>query len=282
MTGRPDITSQDETVIARVRHVLGARVTAELVAETSPLYRGRLYRLGQIGSLVRIPHGTLHLLGAITMVGIAEIAGPREPSFLPELGDRWIQLQLVGQIDGLGRFERGVGSYPALDDPVHFAVPDDLRAIFPGPSNGRVCIGSLAVAPGEPATIDIEKLVTRHGLVVGSTGSGKSSSVAALLQSTIAAGLERAHVVLIDASGEYGAALGSKAAVRSVLGTGDAALDVPYWALGFEDLLRALGLTSIQGDPRRRLMEEIVSLKRDQLEVAGWDMPLSEDVTVDS
>ena len=110
---------RDPTCIGRVRHVLGATITVALdtdLAGVAPIYRGRLQPIGQIGSLVRIPQGLVDLIATVNLVGIAELTGALEPAEAIQSGERWLQVQLLGEIDrGTGRFQRGVGIYPGLD-----------------------------------------------------------------------------------------------------------------------------------------------------------------------
>ena len=109
---------REPTAIGRVRHVLGAQVTVALDADlagVAPIYRGRLQPIGQIGSLVRLPQGLVDLIGQVSLLGISELAGAQVPAEVVQTGERWLQVQLLGEIDrGTGRFERGVGSYPGL------------------------------------------------------------------------------------------------------------------------------------------------------------------------
>src|SRR5712671_6630965 len=129
------MAERDPTCIGRVRHVLGATITVALdpdLAGVAPIYRGRLLPVGQIGSLVRLPQGLVDLVATVTLLGIAELAGLQAPAETVQVGERWLQVQLLGEIDrGSGRFNRGVGSYPGLDDPVHFATVDQLASVFP-------------------------------------------------------------------------------------------------------------------------------------------------------
>src|SRR5258705_174657 len=108
----------DPTCIGRVRHVLGSRVTVALdpdLAGIAPIYRGRQQPIGQIGSLVRIPQGLVDLVATVSLVGITELAGAVKPSEAIQRDERWLQIELLGEIDrGTGRFERGVSSYPGL------------------------------------------------------------------------------------------------------------------------------------------------------------------------
>ena len=112
------MSDRDPTRIGKVRHVLGSTVTVALDSElagTAPIFQGRLQSIGQIGSLVRIPQGIVDLIASVALVGIAELAGPIEPSESIQRDERWLQVQLLGEIDlGTGQFQRGVGSYPGL------------------------------------------------------------------------------------------------------------------------------------------------------------------------
>jgi hypothetical protein len=101
---------RDPTAIGRVRHVLGSTVTVELdptLAGVTPLWRGRPVPIGQVGSLVRLPQGPVTLLASVTLVGISELTAPPPPALTPEQGDRWLQVELLGEVDALGKFRRG-------------------------------------------------------------------------------------------------------------------------------------------------------------------------------
>jgi hypothetical protein len=179
------------------------------------------------------------LIGSVSLVGIAELSGAPAPAETVQHDERWLQIQLVGEIDrATGRFHRGVGSYPGLDDAVHFATAAQLTAIFPAPGDEYLPLGFLAAAEEVPVCLNAARLVTRHAAIVGSTGSGKTSAVASLLQGFVNGGWNAANIVVIDPHGEYATALGNEASVRSVLGAGDTKLRVPYWALPALDILK--------------------------------------------
>lgn len=264
----------DPTRVGRVRQVLGAQVTVALdanMAGVAPIYRGRLQPVGQIGSIVRLPQGLVDLVGQVSLLGIAELAGAQPPTEVVQTGERWLQIQLLGEIDRTtGRFQRGVGSYPGLDDAVHFATADDLRFVFPPEGENHVRLGRLAAAEEIPVCLDAGRLVVRHAAVVGSTGAGKTSAVASILQRFARDDWSAANIVVIDPHGEYPKALGSDAAVLSVLAEGDARLRVPYWALPARDILHifagASGGTTTQG----RFDELVAEARRAFVEAAKW------------
>ena len=125
--------------------------------------------------------------------------------------------------------------FPTLDDEVHVVTAKDLSMIYGGESPSGVMIGHHSASENLKAYIDLDKLITRHSAIVGSTGSGKSNTVAGLLRNFADNKFPNARIVVIDPHGEYAEPLGSKARVYSI---GDIAnpLVVPYWALSFDEL----------------------------------------------
>lgn len=268
------VGAKDETCIGRVRHVLGSQVTVALdpdLAGIAPIYRGQLQQIGQIGSLVRLPQGMVDLIATVTLVGISELTiglGLQETS---PVGERWLQVQLLGEIDrGTRQFRRGVGSYPGLDDQVHFARTEELEAVYPHPSTIHLRVGRLSSSQAIPVALDVNKLVVRHSAVVGSTGSGKTSAVASLLQGFSNGHWPAANIVVIDSHGEYGHALAHHASIRSVLGSGATRLHVPYWALPAADILRAFSGSSGGPTTQKTWTTLVADARREFVLNASW------------
>lgn len=266
---------RDPTCIGRVRHVLGATITVALDSElagVAPIYRGRLQPVGQIGSLVRIPQGLVDLIATVNLVGIAELAGSLAPVDTVQSDERWLQVQLLGEIDrATGRFQRGVGSYPGLDDPVHFATPNELISVFPAPDDEHIRVGCLAAAEEVPVSLNASSLVVRHAAIVGSTGSGKTTAVASLMQGFVNGGWQAANIVVVDPHGEYAHALEDSASVRSVLGTnGDDRLRVPYWALPASEIVRIFAGAPGGATFANKFAELVVVERRKFVEQAVW------------
>ena len=177
----------------------------------------------------------------------------------------------MGEIDlGTGQFQRGVGSYPGLDDPVHFATPDQLRAVFPSPDARNLRLGRLAAAEEIPICVNASRFVVRHAAIVGSTGSGKTSTVASLLQGFVNGGWNAANIVVIDPHGEYAQALSDHASIRSVLAADENQLRVPYWALPAADIVRTFA-GSVGGPTFGSRFAELVTMcRRRFVESADW------------
>ena len=233
----------DPTLIGTVQDVNGATINVSLDNETVTglsFVNGQGYRIGQVGSFVRIPIGYFDLFGVVSQVGAG--AAPARESDERPFGNRWLRVQLVGESRRDGRFERGVSQYPTIDDRVHLVTENDLRKIYGSTDpDDFVSIGRLASAESIPALVDINKLVTRHAAVVGTTGAGKSTTVAGLL--TKLSDPERypsARIVVFDIHGEYARALADRSTVFRVAadqGRGEKPLRIPFWALNFEELV---------------------------------------------
>ena len=103
----------DPTLIGTVQDVAGTSVSVSLVTETATgliFYNGDSYRVGQIGSFVRIPLGYTSLFGVVSQVGAG--AAPTTEGDLHPWGNQWLKVQLVGERGRAGKFERGVHNIP--------------------------------------------------------------------------------------------------------------------------------------------------------------------------
>ncbi len=223
------------TVLGVVGGVNGSAISVRLaqsVASGIVIIGGRSYRVGQVGNFVRIPQGYHNLYGIISEVGAS--ATPETEKDTRERGDRWMTVQLVGEIVEAS-FERGISQYPSINNEVHLVTEDDLAKIYGGNDSGQILIGRLANAENIPVRLDLNKLVTRHCALLGSTGSGKSTSVASLLRSICSSEesqFPNARILLIDIHGEYASALSDISKVfRALPNDGELQLQIPYWAL---------------------------------------------------
>jgi len=282
---RKMLMETDVTYLGLVRRVIGAKVFVEIsqqqVPSASPIIHGRVYRIGQVGSFVRIPLGFLNLYGVVSMVGASELSHPEENDVPVPIGQRWIEIQLVGESYGDENFQRGVSIFPTLDDEVHIVTEDDLSVIYGASGPSMIEIGTLAASESLPAILDLDKLVTRHAAIVGSTGSGKSNTVAALLKTLTTASFPSARIVVIDPHGEYASALQGQAKVFSI-GDSTTPLFVPYWALSFDELGwflidRKSATESLQDTTLRDYIFE-----QKKLSCASLRGIAADDITVDS
>ena len=257
--------SRDPTFLGEIAVVSGAAINVHLaqsVASGLSIINGQTYKIGQVGSFVRIPQGYQDLFGVVSEVGAKAV--PEPPASVDDTG-RWMKVELVGEIVG-GTFERGVSQYPNIGDFVHLAVEEHIRRIYDIQGQGHVAIGTLSSAESISAKIALNELVTRHSAVLGSTGSGKSTTIASLLRAitTTVEGDEpypSARVLMLDVHGEYSAPLADVAQVFSVEPQyGEERLFIPYWALDTSDLLDFLA-GGLEGNRETAFTDKIFELK---------------------
>jgi hypothetical protein len=106
---------------------------------------------------------------------------------------------------------------------------------------------------------------------VGSTGSGKTSAVASILQNFVRGGWKAANILVVDPHGEYAAALSGLASVRSVLAQeDDKRLRVPYWALPALDILRIFAGGTGGATFSNRFAELVTKARRDFVDSSTW------------
>lgn len=268
------------TLIGQVESVTGGIVSVRIRADmpsTLLMVEGASYRVGQIGAFVRISMGYTQLYAVCTQVGAA--ATPANATH--DTSSRWISVTLFGEALGT-HFERGISQYPTIGDEVHLAVARDLELIYSKTqSDSTIDIGTIAAANGIPARVDLGKLVTRHSAIVGSTGSGKSNTVAVILTQISDAALSSARVLVVDPHGEYSPVIESRGySFKANPEKSDKYLYVPYWALPFDEL-RAIGFGELPPGKDAIIRDQITSMKR----AAAAHLPSpppTESITADS
>lgn len=236
--------SKDPTYLGTVISVSGSSLQIELTPQVRSgllIIEGRTHRIGQVGSFVRIPQGYNDLYGVISET--SESASKDELAKYSER--RIIKAELVGECIGPD-FERGIGQYPSINNEAHLVTEKDLKKIYGSQKSGQVVIGKLSSSDSINVSVDLNNLVNRHSALLGSTGSGKSTSVASLVRSIVTSDdgatlMPSARIVLFDIHGEYASALRDIASVFSVNPKiGEEKLCIPYWCVSPDDLVEFL------------------------------------------
>jgi DNA helicase HerA-like ATPase len=276
------------TLLGTVQDVQGATISIALDKNTVSglaFIDGRGYRIGQVGSFIRIPIGFVDLFGIVSHVGAGAV--PESLSLAEPYGYRWLKVQLIGEGHRTGQFRRGIAQYPTIGDEAHLVTESDLARVYGRSDAGNyVRIGSLASTESIPALVDIDRLVTRHSAVLGATGAGKSTTVASLLAALSDGSLyPSSRIMILDIHGEYNAALGDRATVFRVnadTSRGEVPLFVPYWALSLEELLRVTPFSGVSDADQGALTDKIKSLKAASLAARPRQGVTADSLTVDT
>jgi len=188
---------------------------------------------GQVGSQIKIRVGDAWLL--------ANVRDQRK--------DRRAQNGIIAHIDFLGEgseekltgrihgFKRGVTRYPVPGALVYPATTKDLEQIYASDGRANITIGTVFPTKDIRAGLYIDAMLGKHFALLGSTGTGKSTS-AALILHRICEHAPEGHIVMIDPHGEYSAAFRQTGKILDVSN-----LQMPYWLMNFEEHCEVL-LTS--------------------------------------
>lgn len=276
------------TEIGEIDSISGNSISVKLfdnIKSNMPVIDGVVYRVGQIGSFVRIPLGYANLYGIVTQIGSGAIPDSLKEIYYKDYDSfkntSWINIVLAGEQVGK-RFERGVTQYPTTGDKVHLVTINDLDIIYGGyEDSNSITVGNISVSESLDAKIDLDKLISRHCAIVGSTGSGKSNSVSVLLESIAKRNFPSSRILVIDPHGEYNDALSKYSRVietnpKEVVNK----LYIPFWALPFNELMKIFSGT-ISDANREYIREKVVEAKIASANENKLDVP-KESITADS
>ena len=134
--------------------------------------------------------------------------------------------KLTGKIHS---FRRGVTRYPIPGALVFPATTDDLKQIYASDGRSSIQIGTVYPTSDIRAGMYIDAMLGKHFALLGSTGTGKSTSAALILHRICQAAPE-GHILMIDPHGEYSAAFRNTGMIFDVSN-----LQMPYWLMNFEE-----------------------------------------------
>jgi hypothetical protein len=271
--------------IGHVIEVDGFKTVGELEASISDLYRthrSRKYAVGQVGSIVKIESGDLLIFGVLTSLRMAEVEGRKDIfSGRTELTNaKWIEIELFGQGLRTGiaeaefSFERGISTYPLPGQPIYLATVEELRRVYEKPDKATVKVGSVSQARGLPVHLILDELIGKHFAILGTTGSGKSCSVALILNAIIEQ-YPHAHIILLDPHNKYSNAFADRAEFIDIT-----SLEIPHWLLNLEESIGLfVGKTEFAATSQTNILKDAI-LKARQ-EFPGGPLP-TEKITVDT
>ncbi|UOR15641.1 ATP-binding protein [Qipengyuania aquimaris] len=187
---------------------------------------------GQVGSQIKIRVGNSWLLASVRNQRQDRKAGSilANIDFLGE----GIEEKLTGKLHG---FRRGVTRYPIPGSMVYPASTADLKQVYASDGRSAVTIGKVYPTKDIRAGLYVDAMLGKHFALLGSTGTGKSTSAALILHRICEAAPE-GHIVMIDPHGEYSAAFRQTGVILDVSN-----LQMPYWIMNFEEHCEVL-LTS--------------------------------------
>ena len=164
-------------------------------------------------------------------------------------------------------FKRAVNTYPEINSKVYLADGKALSIIMNSleneiTSDKRLTIGKYASNQDVLAILDGNKFFQRHAMIVGSTGSGKSFTVANILEK--ANELPYSNLIVFDLHGEYNELSYAK---QIKISDNDDGLHIPLWFFNYEEI-HSLFIESSEGtstNQRAAVIKYILEQKKEYI-----------------
>jgi len=180
---------------------------------------------GQVGSQIKIRVGDAWLLASVRDQRKDRRTDSGIMAHIDLLGEGGEE-KLTGRIHG---FRRGVTRYPVPGALVYPATTRDLEQIYASDGRASITVGKVFPTRDIRAGLYIDAMLGKHFALLGSTGTGKSTS-AALILHRICEAAPKGHILMIDPHGEYSAAFRQIGQILDVSN-----LQMPYWLMNFEE-----------------------------------------------
>jgi len=279
--------------IGAIIEIDGTHIVAELdpkITELTRVFGGTIYPIGQFGSIVKIHFGARLIFGYVGRLRMKS-EYDREKGIAPEsVGSaRIIEADLFGEGEWAFDndewklyFERGVTTFPLPQQKVYLTPRVELGFIYGEGTGPTILLGEHVGSGGTPCYAEMNDLLGKHTAILGSTGAGKSGTVAAVLHSILDRGNDGSHpkwhpqIVVLDPHNEYGTAFPSH--VR--LCTDENTLCLPYWLLNLQETIGlVIGKTEFVATSQANIVKTaLLAARRDAAQTVSLR---TEEINVD-
>ncbi|MEZ8049859.1 MULTISPECIES: anti-phage-associated helicase HerA [Vibrio] len=213
----------------------------------------------RVGSYLRVSdNDDVALLAVIENFSIEALDGNRKQKYI-------IEANPVGLIKD-GKFQRGGDSIALPPKSVVPAQIDDIRAIYEESveEDEQFTFSKLLLNREINVPVNGNRFFNKHIAVVGSTGSGKSHTVAKIIQNATQvkkdgfSGLNNSHIVIFDIHSEYLSAFPTSNRLDV------SELNLPYWLLNSEELTELFIDTESNDHNQRNIFKEAIVYNKKQ------------------
>ena len=285
-----DFDLNPDLQIGTVFEVSGTTVKIALrrsLTELVQTHGGTVYSVGQIGSLIKLHMGRNILFAMVRLLRLQTDEEFAAKEITESQDHRVIEADLFGEARWQKstttlNFDRGVRNSPLPLQAVYLVKSSETRKLYTaiekqadGGLNKFITFGSYVGADNVACHADMDKLFGQHFAVLGSTGSGKSTAVAAILKASLnhkpfpESEDSKPRIIIIDPHGEYGHAFGDKATVYRGFSedNNDAAaastVQLPYWLMSSDEFRQlVIGKTEFEATSQANVVYKALAHAR--------------------
>jgi len=280
--------------IGKIIEVDGSRIIAELdptISDLSRVFAGENYPIGQFGSIIKVHFGRRSIYGLVSRLRMKADYQLEKGIPVASSDERIIEADLFGEGEWRKtaensfalEFERGVATYPLPQQTIYLTPKSELRFIYGDAKGAVIQLGEHVGSGGAPCYAELNELLGKHTAILGSTGAGKSGTVAAVIHSILERGEIAKHqhwhpqIIILDPHNEYGKAFPK----HQRLSTDEGSLKLPYWLLDLEESLGLfIGKTEHAATSQSNIVKNaLIAVREQAAEKLGLD---KNQLTVDS
>ncbi|WP_339892004.1 ATP-binding protein [uncultured Alteromonas sp.] len=280
--------------IGKIIEVDGSRIIAELdpsISDLSRVFAGENYPIGQFGSIIKVHFGRRSIYGLVSRLRMKADYQLEKGLPVASSDERIIEADLFGEGEWRRKgedeftleFERGVATYPLPQQTIYLTPKSELRFIYGDAKGAVIQLGEHVGSGGAPCYAELNELLGKHTAILGSTGAGKSGTVAAVIHSVLERGQIANHehwhpqIIILDPHNEYGKAFPK----HQRLSTDEGSLRLPYWLLDLEESLSLfIGKTEFAATSQSNIVKNaLIAVREAAAEQLGLD---KNQLTVDS
>ena len=239
--------------VGRIVAVTGAH--AVILIDAADTSGGDDKKGPEIGTLLKVDTPK-----AISLAMISALSSPM-PSHSDEKELRIVEVEFIGELpkDDSGQpksFRRGISCYPSLGDIVYRASKTELENAYACDAETAIRVGHITQDSTIPAMIKIDEMLGKHFAILGTTGTGKSCTVALILRRILEKN-PQAHILLLDVHREYANAFQDYAEVI----TPDN-MNLPFWLLNFDEIVEILIGQQASREADVEVLRELIPLAK--------------------
>jgi len=280
--------------IGKIIEVDGSRIIAELdpsISDLSRVFAGENYPIGQFGSIIKVHFSRRSIYGLVSRLRMKADYQLEKGLPVASSDERIIEADLFGEGEWRRKgedeftleFERGVATYPLPQQTIYLTPKSELRFIYGDAKGAVIQLGEHVGSGGAPCYAELNELIGKHTAILGSTGAGKSGTVAAVIHSILERGQIANHghwhpqIIILDPHNEYGKAFPA----HQRLSTDEGSLKLPYWLLDLEESLNLfIGKTEFAATSQSNILKNaLIAVREQAAEQLGLD---NNQLTVDS
>jgi uncharacterized protein len=252
--GQPLVAVEEARRIGRIVAVTGAHAIILLDVSENPM--DIALKSPEIGTLLKVDTPV-----SISLALVSALSAPMPSHSKTEHELRIVEVEFIGELpkDESGNtknFRRGISSYPSLGDIVCRASRAELAKAYACDADSSIRVGYIQQDPSIPAMVKIDEMLGKHFAVLGTTGTGKSCTVALILRRILEKN-PQAHILLLDVHREYAS---SFQGMSEVITPDNMAL--PFWLLNFDETVEILVGQHAHRDTDMEILREMIPIAK--------------------